>query len=174
MVRAGRLAIIATLITGVLFSFVVVYVKYGNPQFPLTHWFNELSYYVKNGFVLLVMAAVFLVNPSKRLVLATFLSSVAVTYLINELFEEMNYFVRSGWVIVLTFAIVAIPTVLKKRVADTVGRAALGFKPKGSSIRYRLAWVADLMPCHLPLTTAPSAPTLASQDLLRRMNLMEP
>ena len=25
----------------------------------------------------------------------------------------MNYFVRSGWVIVLTFAMVAIPTVLK-------------------------------------------------------------
>ena len=113
VVRAGKLAIIATLITGVLFSFVVVYIKYGNPQFPLTHWFNELSYYVKNGFVLLVMAAVFLVNPSKRLVLATFLASVAITYFMNERFEAMNYFVRSGWVIVLTFAMVAIPTVFR-------------------------------------------------------------
>ncbi len=113
VVRAGKLAIIATLIAGVLFSFVVVYIKYGNPQFPLTHWFNELSYYVKNGFVLIVMAAVFLVNPSKRLVLATFLASVAITYFMNERFEAMNYFVRSGWVIVLTFAMVAIPTVFR-------------------------------------------------------------
>ncbi len=55
VVRAGKLAIVATLIAGVLFSFVVVYFKYGNPQFPLTHWFNELSYYVKNGFVLIVI-----------------------------------------------------------------------------------------------------------------------
>ena len=113
IVRAGKLAIVATLILGVLFSFVVVYVKYGDLQFPLTHWFNELSYYVKNGFVMLVLAAVFLVNPSKRLVLATLLGSVAVTYLISVQFPDMNYFVRSGWTIVLTFALVAIPTMVR-------------------------------------------------------------
>ena len=39
VVRAGKRAIIATLLAGVMFGFVVVYVKYGNPQFPLTHWF---------------------------------------------------------------------------------------------------------------------------------------
>ena len=113
IVRAGKLAIVATLISGVLFSFVVVYVKYGDLQFPLTHWFNELSYYVKNGFVMLVLAAVFLVNPSKRLVLATLLGSVAVTYLISVQFPDMNYFVRSGWTIVLTFALVAVPTMVR-------------------------------------------------------------
>jgi SSS family solute:Na+ symporter len=147
MVRAGRLAIIATLITGVLFSFVVVYVKYGNPQFPLTHWFNELSYYVKNGFVLLVMAAVFLVNPSKRLVLATFLSSVAVTYLINELFEEMNYFVRSGWVIVLTFAMVAIPTVLRN--GWRIPLSDLLLVSSRTVARFGIALLGSLVFCHI-------------------------
>jgi hypothetical protein len=146
-VRAGKRAIIATLISGVLFGFVVIYVKYGNPQFPLTHWFNELSYYVKNGFVLLVMAAVFLVNPSKRLVLATFLSSVAVTYFMNEFFEEMNYFVRSGWVIVLTFAMVAIPTVLRNGWRLPLKELLLLSSP--STIRFGTALLGSLILCHL-------------------------
>ena len=113
VVRSGKLAIIATLIAGILFSFVVVYFKYGNLQFPLTHWFNELSYYVKNGFVLLVVAAVFLLRPSKGLVLGTLLASVVATYLFNQLLPDMNYFVRSGWVIVLTLGFVAVPTVIR-------------------------------------------------------------
>ena len=147
VVRAGKRAIIATLITGVLFGFVVIYVKYGNPQFPLTHWFNELSYYVKNGFVLLVMAAVFLVNPSKRLVFATFLSSVAVTYLMNEFFQEMNYFVRSGWVIVLTFAMVAIPTVLRNGWRLPLKELLL--LSSRSAVRFGIALFGSLILCHL-------------------------
>ena len=147
VVRTAQLAIIATLTTGVLFSFFVIHVKYGNLQFPLTHWFNELSYYVKNGFVLLVTAAVFLVNPSKRLVLATFLSSVAVTYLINELFEEMNYFVRSGWVIVLTFAMVAIPTVLTKGWRIPLGELLLLSSRR--AVRFGAALLGSLILCHV-------------------------
>ncbi len=147
VVRAGKLAIIATLVTGVLFSFIVVYVKYGNPQFPLTHWFNELSYYIKNGFVLLVMAAVFLVNPSKRLVLATFLSSVAVTYLMNVRFEAMNYFVRSGWVIVLTFAMVAIPTVLRN--GWRIPLSDLLLVSSRTVARFGIALLGSLVFCHI-------------------------
>ncbi|MCZ6489139.1 MAG: sodium/solute symporter [Acidobacteria bacterium] len=147
VVRAGKRAIIATLITGVLFGFVVVYVKYGNPQFPLTHWFNELSYYVKNGFVLLVMAAVFLVNPSKRLVLATFLSSVAVTYLGNEFFGEINYFVRSTWVIVLTFATVAIPTILRNGWRIPLNE--LLSLSNRNAVRFGAALLGSLILCHI-------------------------
>ena len=147
VVRAGKRAIIATLLAGVMFGFVVVYVKYGNPQFPLTHWFNELSYYVKNGFVLLIMAAVFLLNPSKRLVLATFLSSIAVTYLMNEFFEAMNYFVRSGWVIVLTFAMVAIPTVLRNGWRLPLKELLLLSSP--STVRFGAALLGSLIFCHL-------------------------
>lgn len=113
VVRSGRHAIVAALASGVLFSFVVIYVKFGNPAFPLTHWFNELSYYVKNGFVLLVLAAVFLLRPSRRLVLTTLLSSVLLYLALNVAFPEMNYFVRSSWVIVVTFAAVAIPTIVR-------------------------------------------------------------
>ena len=113
VVRSGRHAIVAALVSGVLFSFVVIYVKFGNPAFPLTHWFNELSYYVKNGFVLLVLAAVFLLRPSRRLVLTTLLSSVLLYLALNVAFPEMNYFVRSSWVIVVTFAAVAIPTIVR-------------------------------------------------------------
>lgn len=113
VVRSGRHAIVAALVSGVLFSFVVIYVKFGNQDFPLTHWFNELSYYVKNGFVLLVLAAVFLLRPSRRLVLATLLSSVLLYLALNIAFPEMNYFVRSAWVIVVTFAAVAIPTIAR-------------------------------------------------------------
>ncbi|MCH7778555.1 MAG: hypothetical protein IH878_18790, partial [Gemmatimonadetes bacterium] len=113
VVRSGRHAIVAALVSGVLFSFVVIYVKFGNQAFPLTHWFNELSYYVKNGFVLLVLAAVFLLRPSRRLVLATLFSSVLLYLALNIAFPEMNYFVRSAWVIVVTFAAVAIPTIAR-------------------------------------------------------------
>ena len=113
VVRSGRRAIIAALVSGVLFSFVVIYAKFSNPAFPLTHWFNELSYYVKNGFVLLVLAAVFLLHPSKRLVLTTLLLSVPLYLALKVSFPEMNYFVRSGWVIVMTFAAVAIPTIVR-------------------------------------------------------------
>jgi SSS family solute:Na+ symporter len=113
IVRSGRLSIIASLITGTLFGFVVVYVKLGNPTFPLTHWFNELSYYVKNSFVLIISAAVFLVRPSRRLVLFTMLFSVFLTISIKAALPDMNYFVRSACVIVISFAMVAVPTVVR-------------------------------------------------------------
>jgi SSS family solute:Na+ symporter len=113
IVRSGRLSIIAALITGTLFGFVVVYVKLGNPTFPLTHWFNELSYYVKNSFVLIICAAVFLVSPSRRLVLFTMLFSVFLNIAFKAAFPEMNYFVRSAWVIVISFAMVALPTTFR-------------------------------------------------------------
>ncbi len=112
VVRSGRISIVAALITGTLFGFVVVYVKLGNPGFPLTHWFNELSYYVKNSFVLIISAAVFLVRPSHRLVLITMLFSVFLTFTFKAALPEMNYFVRSAWVIAISFGMVALPTAL--------------------------------------------------------------
>ncbi|MEE9230839.1 MAG: sodium/solute symporter [Acidobacteriota bacterium] len=114
VVRSGKFAIIASLISGVAFAFVVVYVKFGNTAFPLTHWFNDMSYYVKNGFVLVVLAAVFLLRPSRKLVLLVLILSVPLTYVFKIGFPDMNYFVRSGWVIVLTFAAVSLPALLEK------------------------------------------------------------
>ena len=56
----GKSAIVGALVTGLLFAFLVVSLKTGSLQEdPVTHWFNELPYYVKNGFVVLVTARSF-------------------------------------------------------------------------------------------------------------------
>ena len=114
IVRTGRSAIVATLVAGVLFAFLVVYLKTGSLQEdPLTHWFNELSYYVKNGFVVLVSAAVFLIRPSRQLVLGALVASIAMYFGFTLVWPEMSYLVRSGWVIVLSFGAVAVPTIMR-------------------------------------------------------------
>ena len=111
IVYVGKLAIVGAFVTGVLFAFLVVYLKTGSLQEdPLTHWFNELSYYVKNGFVVLVSAAVFLIRPSRHLVLGALLASIAMYFGFKLAWPDMSYLVRSAWVIVLSFAAVAAPT----------------------------------------------------------------
>jgi len=115
IVRMGKMAILGTLVTGVLFAFTVVFFKTGSLQAdPLTHWFNELSYYVKNGFVVIVTAAVFLIRPSRRLVLGALLGSMAMYLGFTLVWPETSYLVRSGWVIVLSFAAVAVPTMMRQ------------------------------------------------------------
>ena len=113
MVRAARMAMIGTMLCGLVFAFMMISTKLSDQSSAYTHWFNELSYYVKNGFVLLILAAVFLVKPPRRLVLIVLMSSGLLYYVSSLVFPSMNYFVRSGWVIVITFAIVAIPTVYR-------------------------------------------------------------
>lgn len=147
VVRTGKLAIIGTLISGVLFGFVVVYIKFGNPTFALTHWFNEVSYYVKNGFVLLVLAAVFLLKPSRYLVLYALSFSVVLTYLFKVFLPDMNYFVRSGWVIVLTFAAVAIPTVIRNGWRIPVRELLI--VSHRSVARFGVALAVSLIACHV-------------------------
>ena len=115
IVRAGKRAIIATLITGVGFAFVMVLVKYSNPDTAFTHWFNQATYFIKNGFVLLILSAAFLYQPSRRLVLAGLLASVPLTALFTWGFADMNYFVSSGWVILLSFGVVALPEAIASR-----------------------------------------------------------
>ena len=111
VVRMGKSAIVGALVTGLLFAFLVVFLKTGSLQEdPLTHWFNELSYYVKNGFVVLVTAAVFLIRPARQLVLGALLASIAMYFGFTLVWPETSYLVRSGWVIVLSFTAVAAPT----------------------------------------------------------------
>ena len=75
MVRAARMAMIGTMLCGLVFAFMMISTKLSDQSSAYTHWFNELSYYVKNGFVLLILAAVFLVKPPRRLVLIVLMSS---------------------------------------------------------------------------------------------------
>ena len=50
----GRKAITVTLLTGLAFGILQVWIKTSNPTFALTHWFNDMTYYIKEGFVILV------------------------------------------------------------------------------------------------------------------------
>ncbi len=114
LVRTGKRAILGTLAVGVAFAFLVVYLKGGSLKFDaLTHWFNEMSYYIKNGFVLLILAAVFIVSPARRLVLGAMVGSIGMYLGMKLLWPGMNYFVRSAWVISICFLVVAAPSWLK-------------------------------------------------------------
>ena len=113
VVVIGKRAIWATFFAGALFAWINVYVKFENPDFALTHWFNEFSYYAKNGFVMLVIVAIFFLNPNKQLVLFTLIGSVLATILFEWMVPGMNYLNRSTIVILLSCAIVGIPSVIK-------------------------------------------------------------
>lgn len=147
VVAAGRRAILVTFATGMSFAFYQVYVKTTNTDLALVHWFNELSYYVKNGFVVLICSAVFLLNPNRRLVLFTLLSSCAATYFLKVTQPEMNYLNRSALVILASFAVVAVPTLLKngwripRRDLFTVADRRIGW--------YGMTLLASLLACHV-------------------------
>lgn len=147
VVTMARRSIFAALITGVAFACFQLYVKTENPSFPLTHWFNELSYYVKNGFVLLIAAAVFLVSPSPRLVGITLAASVALTYAFKLALPETNYYVRTSGVILTTFAIVALPTIWRN--GWRIPRSEL-FQPADRGVLWAgLCLLASLGVCHV-------------------------
>ena len=118
------------LITGVAFAFVMVQIKYSNPDTAFTHWFNQATYFIKNGFVLLILSAAFLYKPSRRLVFAGLFASVPLTALFTWGFEDMNYFVSSGWVILLSFAIVAVPAAVASRGKRLVPEALCDLSDK--------------------------------------------
>ena len=111
VVQAGRNTILVALITGVLMGFVLLYVKFENPEAAFTHTLNELRYFINCGIVVLICAAAFLVAPNHRIALVAFLSTIPLHLIIGGfayvgyegLFPEMNYFVRAGWVILIAF-----------------------------------------------------------------------
>ena len=149
VVRMGKMAILATLMSGLAFAAVVTYVKVemSSGQFALTHWFNEASYYVKNGFVVLICAAVFLVKPPKRLVIATLLATIVITIASKLVFPDMNYLNRSTWVIIPSFLIVALPTIKMNGWRDPNQRL-LEFSSK-KVLQLGVVLAASLVLCHI-------------------------
>jgi len=105
VVNAGRKTIIITLFTGIMMGFVLLYVKFENPEAAFTHTLNELRYYINCGIVVLICSAAFLVAPNHRVALIAFVSTIPLHLIIIQIFPEMNYFVRAGWVIVIAFSI---------------------------------------------------------------------
>lgn len=115
VVATGRKAIIVTLFTGLFFGFIQVYIKFSNPEFALTHWFNDTSYYIKVGFVILVMSAVFLFQARSRLVLTMMFLAVGVKLLLERLLPQVAYFNITALTILIGFLVVAGDTWLRQR-----------------------------------------------------------
>jgi SSS family solute:Na+ symporter len=115
IVGMGKKAIVVTLMTGLCFGFVQVYIKFNNPEFALTHWFNDMSYYIKVGFVILIMSAVFLYRANSTLVLAMMILTIGIKLVLERLFPDMAYFNITALTILIGFGVVAVQALLKNR-----------------------------------------------------------
>jgi solute:Na+ symporter, SSS family len=120
VVAMGRKSIIGTLLLGILFGFVFTYIKLAAPEFPLDPFFKKTSYFIKNGFVILIAAAVFLYNPSRKLVLGGLLFTIPLTIAVHLKFSSTPYLILTSVVILVGFLVVAVPTILKNgwRIPD--------------------------------------------------------
>lgn len=114
VVNTGRKTIIFTLITGIVMGYVLLYVKFENPEAAFTHTLNNLRYYINCGIVVIVCISAFLLTPNHKLVLISFLSTIPLHLIIIQLFPEMNYFVRAMWVILVAFSLTALPHSITK------------------------------------------------------------
>ena len=119
VVRTGRSTIIFTLITGIVMGYVLLYVKFENPEAAFTHTLNNLRYFINCGIVVVICISAFLLMPNQRLVLASFLVTIPLHLIIlavsDKLGYEINYFVRAMWVILIAFALTAIPHSFSKK-----------------------------------------------------------
>ncbi len=111
VVATGRRAILGTLLIGICFGFAFAWVKLDNPSFPLDPLFKKVSYFIKNGFVVLIASAVFLRSPSRRLVLGGLLLTIPLTVALNLVFAGTPYLILTGVIILAAFAAVALPTI---------------------------------------------------------------
>jgi SSS family solute:Na+ symporter len=115
IIAMGRRAIAVTLVTGLAFGFLQVHVKFSNPDFALTHWFNDMSYYIKVGFVILVSSAVFLHGARPGLVLGVMLGTVGLKLGLERALPGVAYFNITALTIVIGFAVVAAESIARTR-----------------------------------------------------------
>ena len=106
-INAGRKAILVSLGTALIMGFILLYLKFDNPNSAFTHTLNNLRYYINCGIVVLICSAIIIIKPQKKRVLTAFLITIPLNIILQLLFPEMNYFVRAFWVIFsgLTIAI---------------------------------------------------------------------
>ena len=108
LIRIGKNTIGVSTIAGILFAFSLIYIKYHGLDFPLSHLTNEISYHIKAGFTILILAAVFCTNAPKKVVASVFVGSAVVSLSFKYIiFADMNYLNRTGWVIVLCYGVLA-------------------------------------------------------------------
>jgi SSS family solute:Na+ symporter len=126
VIRSGKASIIVTLLVGIAMGAFFLWVKFKSPDIVLDAFFKELSYFIKIGFVMLICAAVFLKSPSRLLVGLTLVASIPLSVVFRVMAPEMPYLIRTGILIVATFAIVALPTLLRNgwRLNDRLIRSS--------------------------------------------------
>jgi SSS family solute:Na+ symporter len=98
-IHSGRMAIVFSLVSGLIMGMILLYLKFDNPVSAFTHTLNNLRYYINCGIVVLICSAVLLVKPKQKHILLAFILTLPINFLLQFLFPEMNYFVRAFWVI---------------------------------------------------------------------------
>ena len=89
-------------------GFVLLYLKFDDPNSAFTHTLNNLRYYINSGIVVLICSAVVLLKPNRNVVLLAFIATLPLNIALQLLMPEMNYFVRAFWVIIIGIFITVI------------------------------------------------------------------
>ena len=136
VISTGRKAILFSLLTGIIMGWVLIYVKFRNPELAFTHTLNELRYYINCGIVVLICSAALLIAPKEKLAIFAFLITIPLHLIFKQFYPDMNYFVRAMWVILIAFSVLSVPTIIKNGLhpfkyyfessSPTVGRIGLG------------------------------------------------
>jgi SSS family solute:Na+ symporter len=114
-IQAGRKAILVSLFTALMMGMVLLVLKFDNPDAAFTHTLNNLRYYINCGIVVLIISAVGLLHPNRRLVLIAFGITLPINVGLQLLLPEMNYFVRAFWVIFSGLLVAIVGSGLKVR-----------------------------------------------------------
>lgn len=105
-IQAGKRTIILTCLTGIIMGFVLLYIKFKNPEAAFTHTLNELRYYINCGIVVLICTAAFVLIPNRKATLIGFLATVPLQLIIIAIYPDINYFFRAFLVIALSLSFV--------------------------------------------------------------------
>ena len=89
-------------------GFVLLYLKFDDPNSAFTHTLNNLRYYINCGIVVLICSAVLLLKPNHNVVLFAFIVTLPINITLQLFLPEMNYFVRAFWVIIIGLLITVV------------------------------------------------------------------
>lgn len=112
-IKAGQKAILFSLGTALIMGFVLLYLKFDDPNSAFTHTLNNLRYYINCGIVVLICSAVILLKPNRKVVLFAFIATLPLNIALQLFMPEMNYFVRAFWVIIIGLFITVIGSMCK-------------------------------------------------------------
>jgi SSS family solute:Na+ symporter len=143
-INAGRKTILFSLGTALIMGFILLYLKFDNPDSAFTHTLNNLRYYINCGIVVLICAAVLLIKPNRKIILMAFIASLPINIALQLLFPEMNYFLRAFWVIATSLGFALLGNKGKIQKLSSL------FKPSSERIRnWGIALAISLFALHI-------------------------